>query len=239
MKIIMNNVLVKSDPNDEILLSNGFKLFLDNRFEEQKNAPQSGVVVQLPEKLVFSHDPDTDSLQFNVENELQVGDVIIFNYLAHHFAVSTGAVIDGNILVKYDSIYLAIRNGEVIALNGSVIVEPMNELIKSNIYIPDSYNKRLKNYGRVVYSGIPDKGHRMRTDGPPDMPMLATEEGFSQSDRYAQKGDKVYFHFANAIPLQHNYEMHGKVSKKILYRMKHSDIELIDKTENIVLHEVE
>lgn len=237
MRIIMNNVLVKSDRTDEILLSNGYKLFIDNRFEEQKNSPQSGIVVQLPEKLVFSHNPDTDSVQYDVDIELQVGDFVIFNYLAHSHAVKTGAVIDGNILVKYDAIYLAIRNGEIITPNGSVIVEPLNELVKSGLIIPDSYDKRLKNYGKVLYAGTPDKGHRMRTFGPPSPPMQNTEEGFSQSETYAKPGDKVYFHFVNAIPLQHNFELQGKVSKKILYRMKHADIELIDRTENLVSHE--
>lgn len=228
MKILFNNVLVKIDPVDQITLSSGFKLFIDNRFEEQKNAPQSGIVVQLPERLVFSHDPQINSLEYDVDNEIQVGDRVIFHYLAEENARKQGLVFDNDCIpVIYDRIFAVIRGEEIIPLNGIVLVAPESEIIQSNIIIPDSYNKTMKSFGTVIAAGRPHRQRRFRTYSPPPLPFSLSKEGFSISEGYCKTGDKVFFHRINAIPLQHNAEMHGAISKKLIYRMNHDDIEVV------------
>lgn len=231
MRILFNNVLVKPVDPSKIITLSGVELYLDTRFEEQKNAPQAGTVMQIPEKLTFTHEKGRPSLNFDVDMELQVGDKVIFNYNAIPAAIGSGRKINGGYLIPYDMIYVAIRGDQVICVGGSVIVEPVSEIIKSKIIIPDAaQGKRLKTFGIVRYaSALPHRAERFRTDiNTMSAPMRLTGDGdFLQPNRFASPGDKVYFHFANAIPLQHYQEIHGTLSRQLLYRMKHSDIELI------------
>ncbi len=227
MRILFNHVLVKPDPVDTIKLAGGFELFIDNRFEEQKNAPQSGIVVQLPERLIYNEDPEAESLNFDVDMELQVGDRIVFHYLAQDHALRTGAIIDGNILIRYDSIFVALRGEEVIPVNGTVLVVPESEIIKTNLIIPEHLSQKLKTFGTVLAAGTPHRAHRFRTKTPPPYPFFVRNGKFESIDHYCKAGDKVYFHHINAIPLQHNAEYHGIVKKALIYRMTHEDIELI------------
>lgn len=229
MKILRNNVLIKPDPTGTVEVA-GVKLYLDTRFEEYKNAPQSGTVVALPERLTFSHDPGDYSLDYEVDMELQVGDRVIFNYNARSAAIMNGMHIGDDMLVRYDMIYAAIRDGQVICINGTVIVEPENEEIKTNLIVPESLkNKKTKLSGIVRYaSETPHRAERFKPDlNPYTAPMYMGKDGFKAMKRFVKPGDRVLFHFTNAIPLQHYFEIHGVLSKTMLYRMKHTDIDCI------------
>jgi co-chaperonin GroES (HSP10) len=231
MRILTNNVLVKPVDPSKIITLSGMEFYLDTRFEEQKNAPQAGIVIAVPERLTFSNDMEKPSLSVKTEMELQVGDTVIFNYNAVPHAKSTGMFIGDSVLIAYDMIYCAVRDGQTICLSGSVIVEPESEVVKSNLYIPSvAQNKKHKTLGRVIHAAkkpvdairhLPE----LNTLCPP---MKMTKGGeFYQLDRYAKPGDRVMFHFSNAIPLQHFQELHGTISRSLLYRMRHNDIELV------------
>lgn len=233
MRILFNNVLIKPDPNNKIVMATGLELFLDTRFEEFLSAPQSGVVVQLPERLKFSDKPDdTDSLEFLTTMELQVGDRVIFNYNAYDYAKRTGAFVDGNMFVRYDSIYVAIRDEKIICLNGSVVVEPLPEEVKTKLIVPEYLkNKKLKVKGTVLHASELPHGKIRRHPEVNTMacPMVMTESGFEELGRYVMPGDEVLFHYSNSIPLQHYHELNGTLSRKLLYRMQHTDIEMVTK----------
>jgi len=231
MRILANNVLIRPVDTSRIVTLSGIEFYLDTRFEEHKNAPQAGEVVAVPEKLTFSFDPGNSSLSVKTEMELKVGDFVIFNYNAVGYAKGNAMVIDDCVLIPYDMIYCAIRDGETICLSGSVIVEPESEIIKSNIHIPSfAQNKKLKSIGKVMYASkkpveairhLPELDTRAT-------PLKMTKGGeFYELNRYVKPGDRVIFHFSNAIPLQHFQELHGTLSRSLLYRMKHSDIEMV------------
>jgi len=222
MKPINNFVLIKPLPADEIRLSNGKKLYLDTRFEEYKNAPTSGTVVEVPSELKFRK--SGVSMPWLTDMELQVGDTVIFNYLAVRLSGSAGLILEGGITpVPYDMIYAAIREGEVICVNGGVIVEPdqdeeLSEVEKilenSGLSLPPSVAKKDKQTGVVRYAGKPNKGYldSLMNDRPltPDYQLVP--------------GDKVLFHWSDAIPLQPNQEIRGEIERSTLYRMQHKDI---------------
>jgi hypothetical protein len=231
MKIIQNLVLVKPDPTDKITLSTGASLYFDARFEEQKAAPQSGVVLVVPQKLRFSMVPGEPSVRYKTDMELEVGDRVIFNFNALDAAKKERMLFGDGFLVRYDQIYVAIRNGEVICLNGGVIVEPQTEEIKAKIIVPEYIKrKKSKGFGRVLYAS---KRPHERDCFQPDFntlscPMAMASKGkFKDMGRYVQPGDLVQFHTINAIPLQHHTETHGVLSKSVLYRMQHTDIEVV------------
>lgn len=233
MKILFNNVLIRPNPANEIVLVTGQKLYLDTRFEEWGTAPQSGTVLAVPEKLRFSTDmKDYNSLDFKTTMELQVGDTVIFNYKAWEFARTTGGMVGDDFFVRYDSIYVVVRNNKVICINGIVIVEPAVEEIKTKLIVPDiAKDKKLKIKGTVIHAA--ERPHEQNHNNPTlntmAAPMVATENGFEELGRFVIPGDEVWFHFANAIPLQHYHETNGTLSRKLLYRMQHSDIEIVTK----------
>lgn len=231
MRILYNNVLVKPVDNSKIITLSGLELYLDTRFEEQKNAAQAGTVMVVPDKLTFNYDMSYPSLSVKTDMELQVGDTVIFNYNAVSYAKSVGMEIDGGVLIPYDMIYAAIRDGEVICLSGSVIVEPESEIVKSSVFIPDNaQNQKLKTIGRVKYaSAKPVEAIRHLPDYNCKATPLKMTQGkeFYELNRHVKPGDRVLFHFSNAIPLQHYQELHGTISRTLLYRMKHNDIDLV------------
>jgi hypothetical protein len=185
----------------------------------------------VPDRLTFSYDMTCPSLSIKTDMELKVGDTVIFNYNAVSYAKSVGMEIDGGVLIPYDMIYAAIRDGEVICLSGSVIVEPESEMIKSSIFIPDmAQNQKLKTIGKVKYASTrPVEAIRHLPDYNSRATPLKMTQGkeFFELGRYVKPGDRVLFHFSNAIPLQHYQELHGTLSRTMLYRMRHNDIDLV------------
>lgn len=228
MKIPFNYVLVKPEPTDEISLPNGKKLFLSTIFEETKHAPTVGEVLCVPERLIFNED-GINSLLFKTEMEVRVGDRVVFHFLAHQQAKDEGRILDDGFMVRYDSIYLILRGEEIIPINGHLVVEPESQLVKSNIIIPDSNKKKAQRIGKVRYAGKPVDGYLNypHLTDVNDFPMVMKDERFVKGNRYAQEGDRVYFSHFDAVPLQHDPEIHGAVEKVLLYRMQHKDVLLI------------
>tara|TARA_R110000868_G_scaffold360225_1_gene622261 strand:- start:3597 stop:4283 length:687 start_codon:yes stop_codon:yes gene_type:complete len=219
MKIPYNYVGIKPFPADEIRLKSGHTLFIDVRFEEQRQAQVVGEVVLLPQELRFSTDPEKASLEFDTDNELQLGDTVVFNYLAATAAKKDGHILDGGvILVPYDRLYSAIRGEEIICLNGIVLVEPEQERYNTILELPQSMRKNVKCIGKVIHSGKPTRGSRSEHK----------VKGRTSPDMEIPKGAKVVFHWTNAIPVQPEHEMKGAITKdKMLYRMRPSDIDAI------------
>lgn len=230
MKILSNLLLVKVDPTDRIVLSNGFELYFDTRFEEQKAAPQTGMVLAVPERLRFSSDMTKPSIMYDTDMEVQVGDRIIFNFNAVDHATRTGLTFGSDFFISYDQCYIAIReDDEVVCLNGSVIVEPLEDEVESTLVIPGTARKKLKTHGIVRYASS-NPVRQLRSNpmvNTTACPMSTDGHGFRELGRYVEPGDVIQFHFSNAIPLQHYHELHGAVSKKLLYRMQHHDIDLV------------
>lgn len=212
MKIPYNWVYIKPDLTNEIVLPSGHTLFLDTRFEEQGHAPTYGTVIQAPEALRFSRDASVESVQFDVPMEIQVGDKVIFHFNSLGIAQEQGRVFEEGFMVRYDSLFVAIRGEQVIPLNGNIIVEPESAVIRSNLFIPAIAKKKAKQVGRVLYTGSEVKDYRFDVDAF-DVPV--------------EVNDRVLFIHYNAVPLQHFPELHGKLKKTILYRMQRKDIDAI------------
>lgn len=206
-----DNVHIRPFPSDEIRLKSGHILYLDTRFEEYLNAQTAGEVLDVPERLRFSRDFSRMSLDYDTDMELKVGDVVIYNYLSVSNARKLGHVMDGGgVLIPYDKIYVAIRDGKVIPINGVILVEPEQEKIRTFLHTPEQAKLNSKQIGRVMYAGSPNRGYRQFPDIPNDEPVSV--------------GDRILFNWTDAIPIQPNHELRGEVTKeKMLYRMQHKD----------------
>jgi len=200
MKQLNNLVLIKPNTShyEHITLKSGLVLWFDQSFEKEQHACTSGTIVGLPEKVVYPK-------PFKPQMELQIGDEVIFHYLDHSNAKSNGTMDkDGNMFLPYDFLYLAIRNGEVIMLNGYIVVEGIKETISSNkLIIPDANIKQDETKGIVRYAGTP------------------LEDGFDYPE--ILPGMKIVFPKHCSVPLQ--FQLHQIVDPdKVLYRMRYSDI---------------
>lgn len=217
MKLLNNLVAIKPYPSDEIRLKDGKVLYLDIRFEEYLNARTAGVVVGVPDRLTFNP-TGVVTLQWDTDMELQQGDTVIFNYLAVKNAIDMGQAFgDGVVAMPYDSIYAAIRNDEIICVNGYIIVEPEQERIVTDLFVPDSAVELSKQVGRVLHAGAPNKGYRIDV----------LVNGYTSPDNPVKVGDRVMFNWNDAIPIQPNAELRGEIKRGVLYRMQHKDVHAI------------
>ena len=226
MKLINNMVAIKPFPSDEIRLKTGEKLYLDVRFEEYLNAQTAGEVVSVPEKLVYSTKTEAPvTTEWDTDMELKVGDVVVFNYLAVKNSLGSGYWIDKDtVCIPYDKIYVALRQGEVICINGIIIVEPEVENTLTSLIIPDNAKLKSKQVGRVVYAGKPNRGYRKE--------HLFT--GKTGPDSPVEVGSRVVFSWNDAIPIQPNAELRGEISRSMLYRMQHKDVHALVPDESLV-----
>lgn len=138
-RLAANYVLIKPNRKSNERISHGStpddirKFFIDSSYEPERHATIVGQVVKTPERLIFTKQDFHSSMEWKTRMELQVGDVVIYNFLevskAFDPRTSRHFVIDGQvyILVRYDQIYVANRGSEVIVLNGFVLAEPFYE----------------------------------------------------------------------------------------------------------------
>jgi hypothetical protein len=225
MKLLNNMVAIRPFPADEIRLKGGEKLYLDIRFEEYLNAQTAGEVIGVPDRLVYN--PKLDNcLDWDTDMEIQIGDTVIFNYLAVKNARHMMHIMeDGVVCMPYDKIYTVIRNGEIICVNGFILVAPEIEPIETFLEIPDTALHKSKQIGRVLYAGKPNRAYRMET--------LLT--GHSGPDSPVESGSRVVFNWNDAIPIQPNAELRGEIKREVIYRMQHKDVHAIVPDEANVL----
>ena len=223
MRIPYNNVLVKMDrDNDELLLSNGDKLKLVTAWEPYMHAVTSGIVLAVPEKLIF--DPiNHNTLMFKVPMELQVGDRVIFDYKAEAQVKKEYEPIEGGYPIRYDAIHLAIRGEEIIPVNGYVILEAcestedeqIKNIIKAGLDLTQEImSTKSKQFGIVRYLGSPVLQYA----------QLDVELG--EENDILEVGQKVHFDSNYAVPLQ--YDLHQIIDKgKTLYRVRRKNINYV------------
>lgn len=219
MNVLFNTVMVKFDrDNDEVLFESGHKLHISTGWEPYKHAVTSGIVTHVPSRLIFNR-KDRNSVQFDVDMEVQVGDRVIFDFKAESSVRKIAEPINGSYPLRYDDLYVVIRNGEIIPINGIVLVEACDtteeEDVKQamkHLHLPDTVLKEKSEVmGYVRYIGTPCKGY---LNAPVELTEIHDEVNI---------GDKVTFHPSYAIELQ--YSMHQIIGKgKTIYRMRRKDI---------------
>lgn len=219
LKVINNYVLIKPDPGyDKITLKNGLVLFLNTDYAREQHAVTSGIVVKVPDSLTYYEENGLYNLDFLTTQELQVGDRIVYHYIQAMDNIKQNRYVEHNgevyFMIYYDKIFCAIRNEEVIPINGIVIVEASGkekEVAKSHIYMPDIFIKQPSEiYGTIRYIGSPLMGYN-------------DYQGYGADWDNFKVGDNILFRKVDSVPLQ--YPLHQVVDKdKILYRMHRRDI---------------
>jgi len=221
-KVIMlgDNVMVKMDPENEFVQTpNGFKLFIDTTYEPEKHMVRTGIVEAVPKDLSCKDFP------WVTENEIQVGDKVVMYYLAiqnclaperRHF-IKKGKTMW--IFIKYNNIYVVVRDDKIIPINGYVLVEPIEDpdweakvakAEKAGLALPDlrGLSKTHVTYGRVAYTGKPIAQYK--------------DEYKSDKGIDVKPGDEVVIKKIRDIPME--YEYHAKLDggRKLLRMQRHN-----------------
>ncbi len=217
-RIPANKVLIRpSEEHQGVITSNGNSLLIDTSYELNNHAVMSGVVVALPEHLLYSRDRhgEVDSVECDAEMELQIGDTVWFHHNLIENCVDNEEVIkdDSGYLVSgnYDMLYMAKRGEEIIPINGWCLVEPVSDEISNKILLPDNLIRQhsLKK-GRVAYVGEPVREYRDETD-------------FRDDEVKISAGDLIIFLPYSDIPIE--YDLHASIDgRQRFYRMQRRDI---------------
>lgn len=149
-------VMIELDgENDSIKLKNGKDIYIDTSFAPEKHITVTGVVKAIPLKLHF--DPQNPNLMpWDVDMELIEGDRVVCHYLAIQNCfrpeIKRFLVQDGKryVWLQYRSIFCAIRDDEIIPINGYNLISPL----------PDKYIEKLKERADVaglMLAGLDEK----------------------------------------------------------------------------------
>lgn len=215
--------MIKLDPENEIIETpSGLKLFVDTSFEPEKHIVRCGEVVKTPTHLVQRK----GEIPWTTEMEVQDGDRVVMYFLAVQNCLAPEKkryVREGKtvwIFLKYHNIYAVIREGNIIPVNGYLLVEPIEdpewirkkaEAEKHNLELPDlrTTSNTHVTYGRITYIGKPNKSY--------DHPHRS-DEHYNIS-----VGDEVVLKRIRDIPVE--YEYHAKIDGgKKFYRVQRHDI---------------
>jgi len=185
-----------------------------------KQTAPSVVGKPTPHYSMLAADLYPESVTFDVDMEVKVGDTIYFHYLTKQNCEQDSRVItdeygDKLYLVKYDSCFVVKRKEEIIPINGYVIAERITFTEKfDKIELPEWLkNKDSVKYAKIKYVGTPVRGYR-------------TEHNVCEQNIEIEEGDVVVYDKNSDIPLQ--YSFHNNLENDSEYiRMQRRDMSAI------------
>lgn len=144
-------VLIEKPYMDEVPTESGIKLYRDTLFHPENYAQTNGVVTSVPRYLKEDMDiTNGDTIYFSYQvvedKEQRERDTDVHKNLLFYNGKKSWLV-DGQL------IYFRVRNDELKMLNGYVLLDIIEEEVKSTLIIPD-YLKKVKLIGQAkVISG--------------------------------------------------------------------------------------
>lgn len=248
IKIKQNYVLIKPEKDIEQLKSGLYiqagqenkKRGLANT--EARHYNITGTVLVVPDKLIYRgeqlkkirkrtrgiyNDYDVKelqaavngSLEYQTEIEIQAGDKVWFDYIAHINANTEMKTVqvEGHgecIFVNYSQLFIRERENEKIPINGWIFIRKIStdRTLTSGLILPMSANVLVKNQAEVVIIG---KGHDDY------LSVKHTDFWFKE----VKPGDKIIYNEALATPLE--YEIHETEGLEKLFKIKRKDIQAI------------
>ena len=207
-----NNIMIKLDPeNDHIKTKSGFTLYIDTSFDPEKHQVVTGVVCGLPSRLTYTGKPNL-GMEWLTDMEIREGDRVIVYYLSVVNALKKEHQRyffkddDKYVFVPYSKVFVVIRDGEIIPVNGYVLVEPCEDpfvgdtkkrLAKIGLELVTLNTKSNTNvsFGVVRYVGKPIREY--------------IEDGYTDKGVDVKVGDTVVLRKVSDIPLQYN--LHAKL----------------------------
>jgi len=210
VRILRNYVKVKFDPNDKI----GRFYVPDEEYVSSPIKVRTGIVEFTPEHLDVptdeyhtlvgkSRNADEEErakelgtcLEFDFPMILKKGDRVWWKYNARNDDYYAQE------LIKYDSIIVALRNEEIIPLQGYIIAEAIKkETVKNGIEIISKTDTE-PNQAIIRYIGLPCNKYKFYPN-------------YRDSDEL-KVGDKIWHNASTGIPIE--YQLQAKLDKPYIY----------------------
>lgn len=208
---------------------------------QDNSSMRRGTLVRVPEAQRRIDEHRRYSVGYEVDVECEVGDKALFDYFSYQLADQQGLWFDTEfgamMLVKYDMFILADRNGEIIPLNGNVIIE--NEKIEKQeieagvqglvrdsgiVLIQDKEEKRNRTSAEAVVvakAGL-CKAYLENRDRGDTSGFFELEGGWSWREGDIEPGTKILYdpRFAKEV----EYGLHRVFSDRRLLRIQRKDI---------------
>ena len=164
-KVINNQVLIRTaHRNEDKKTDSGIILIAgtETDWRPAEHTNRISEVVLVPEKLHFSHrSADHDSMPWDTDMQIQVGDMVWHDFLAVHncpVVLSDNQPDEEYKMISYFDLYVVQRGDEVIPLNGFCLCEEVCEDRLSDMQVTEpKVDKRL---GKVAYLGMPNRSYR-------------------------------------------------------------------------------
>jgi len=167
----INKVVVRlNELNDSIELKSGLKLFLETKYEPANHVQIIGTVVGLPSRLYFNEKDLQRTMPHETTMDLKPNDTVYIDYfaviqaLADKYDIAAAYPdpkwfeINGSlhVVVDYHNIYFALRNNQIIPLNGYCIARDIIVEEKADIDLPE-YTKHHKSgkWAEIIIPGKP------------------------------------------------------------------------------------
>ena len=218
--ILSNKVLVRFDEN----LEESDGVMIANTEDKQRNYAVKGTVAEVPKCLVFndlnefvkpySEQEAVDmknayqqSVAFNTDMELKVGDRVLFSYMVHFDREAQTDFIDYDMIVA--------KLDPICPLNGFLLVE-MNEKNQFEEFASGMvlYHEDVNEYGfaRVKYAGKPVRGYL-------DYPEV-------EDDERIVEGSIVMFEKRNAARMEVDIHNSLTENQSSLFKLHRKDVKM-------------
>lgn len=200
------------------------KLYLETSYRPMWNANIRGTVQAVCEKSHFNEfekDPDK-SLEWDTEIDVQKGDEVVFDYnaIGHNFNIDSNNKVNPSkvirceddlyVFMKYDYIYVRVRDGEERPVNGYVLavpeeVDPLKKRVES-VGLDASVIEDEGIYFKVVKMAPMNKAYRGRTQRSMDRDGISSRAQSVLSDfGELKEGDVVMLeNKAYAYPIEND-----------------------------------
>lgn len=189
----------------------------------ERHTCTEGVVTKICNELIFEIG-NPDSVEYDVDMELQVNDTVIFSYLSQINKFDRNEYIEDEnyfyFFLNYDEIFVAKRNEDIICINGWNLIEPKEKIIKTSLEIGEAQINKSENWGVVRHKAPAIRAYKNLNDS------LDNHDIENMGNDDIEVGDEVYFGESFAIPLQ--YPLY-KTLDKDYYRIQRKNI-LLKKT---------
>lgn len=140
--------------NSKIKTESGVELYMDTDYKPENHAKVLCEVLAIPKQLIYNKKRKEYSMEWKTEMNVKIGEKVIINYLKsldaekyNHFVVNGEKLY----LVPYSSLYLAMRNNQIIMLNGYMLMEQISKKSKfGSILAPNEYEFKKGNRRAIV-----------------------------------------------------------------------------------------
>ena len=208
-----NYVLFAPDWDSDQVRIAGFTMYVNPIFEKGMHAPVGGEVMAVPRSLLYTE--DYPALDFDVPMEVQCGDFITVEFHEVFSAIENSEqrrVIYKDkecILVRYDRIIGAVRDGIIIPLNGYIFAQPLPYDPTSEFEIVEMKKKQHHgNKALVAHVGVKVKRYWWNREITDTLDVSV--------------GDTIYFINHADVVVEHEY--HRKMFENPMFRIHRKHI---------------